>query len=86
MCADLVEPNKGVVIDSFPPPYIDELPANLRGAKLFSTTDLANICPSIRPVDVTAFITPDGLLRICRVPYGLASAHSVFQKMMATIL
>ena len=35
--------------------------------------------------DITAFITPDGLYRYTRVPYGLASASSLFQRMMHTI-
>ncbi|KAJ8353392.1 hypothetical protein SKAU_G00209590 [Synaphobranchus kaupii] len=36
--------------------------------------------------DLTAFITHDGLFRFCRVPYGLASAPSAFQKMMSIVL
>lgn len=90
MCADLREPNKAVVTDSYPLPHIDELLANLRGAKVFSTIDLANAYYQL-PLhedsrDITAFITHEGLFRFCRVPYGLASAPSAFQKMMATIL
>ena len=88
MCTDLREPNKAVVIDSFPLPHIDELLANLRGAKVFSTIDLANAYYQL-PLhedsrDITAFITHEGLFRFRRVPYGLVSASSAFQKMMAT--
>lgn len=36
--------------------------------------------------DLTAFITDDGLLRFKRIPYGLASAPSFFQKMMGVVL
>lgn len=36
--------------------------------------------------DVTAFITHEGLFCFCRVPFGLASAPSAFQRMMSTIL
>lgn len=36
--------------------------------------------------DITAFITHEGLFRFCRVPFGLASAPSCFQKMMSIIL
>ncbi|XP_051985334.1 transferrin-a [Xyrauchen texanus] len=36
--------------------------------------------------DLTAFITHEGLFRFRRVPYGLASAPSAFQKMMVVIL
>uniref|UniRef100_A0A096M937 CCHC-type domain-containing protein n=1 Tax=Poecilia formosa TaxID=48698 RepID=A0A096M937_POEFO len=58
---------------------------NLRGATVFSTIDLASayhqmpLHPESR--DITAFITNDGLFRFCRVPFGLASVPSAFQKM-----
>lgn len=90
MCTDLREPNKAVVMDCYPLPHVDELLSSLRGATLFSTIDLANTYYQV-PLhkdsrDITAFITHKGLFRFCRVPYGLASAPSAFQKMMATIL
>lgn len=40
MCADLREPNKAVVIDSFPLPHTDELLNSLVGATHFSKLDL----------------------------------------------
>ncbi|CAI5689948.1 unnamed protein product [Oreochromis niloticus] len=57
---------------------------------MFSAIDLENAYYQL-PLhedsrDLTAFITHDGLFRFCRVPYGLASAPSAFQKMMAEIL
>uniref|UniRef100_A0A669FAM3 Reverse transcriptase domain-containing protein n=1 Tax=Oreochromis niloticus TaxID=8128 RepID=A0A669FAM3_ORENI len=90
LCADLREPNKAVITDCYPLPHVDELFASLQGAKMFSTIDLANAYYQL-PLhedsrDLTAFITHDGLFRFCRVPYGLASAPSAFQKMMAEIL
>ncbi|KAG1952105.1 retrotransposable element [Pimephales promelas] len=90
MCADLREVNKAVITDCYPLPHIDEMLTSLRGATVFSTIDLANAYYQL-PLhedcrDITAFITHDGLFRYCRVPYGLASAPSAFQKMMATIL
>lgn len=90
MCTDLREPNKAVITDCYPLPHIDELFSSLRGATLFSTIDLANAYNQV-PLhkdsrDITAFITHKGLFRFRRVPYGLASAPSAFQKMMATIL
>ena len=36
--------------------------------------------------DLTAFITHERLFRFCRVPYGLASAPSAFQRMVSQIL
>ncbi len=90
MCADLREVNKAVITDCYPLPHIDEMLTSLRGAIVFSSIDLANAYYQL-PLhddsrDITAFITHDGLFRYCRVPYGLASAPSAFQKMMATIL
>ncbi|KAK7889395.1 hypothetical protein WMY93_024955 [Mugilogobius chulae] len=90
MCTDLREPNKAVITDCYPLPHVDELFTNLHGAKVFSTIDLANAYYQLplheESRDLTAFITHDGLFRFCRVPYGLASAPSAFQKMMADIL
>lgn len=90
MCADIREPNKAVVIDCYPLLHVDELFASLQGAKMFSTIDLANAAYQL-PLhedsrDLTAFITHEGLFRFYRVPCGLASAPSAFQKMMADIL
>jgi len=42
MCIDLREPNKAIVVDSHPLPHIEELLAELRGATVFSTIDLAS--------------------------------------------
>uniref|UniRef100_A0A9J7XM44 Reverse transcriptase domain-containing protein n=1 Tax=Cyprinus carpio carpio TaxID=630221 RepID=A0A9J7XM44_CYPCA len=90
MCVDLREPNKAVIIDSYPLPHMEELLTALAGSTMFSTIDLESayhqvpLHPESR--DLTAFITHEGLFRFCRVPYGLASAPSVFQKMMECIL
>lgn len=70
-------------------PHMEKLLTALAGATIFSTIDLESayhqvpLHPESR--DLTAFITHEGLFRFCRVPYGLASALSVFQKMMECI-
>lgn len=90
LSVDLREPNKAVIIDSHPLPHIEEVFTELRGASMFSTIDLQNayhqvtLHPDSR--DLTAFVTHDGLYRFTRVPYGLASAPSAFQRMMSQIL
>lgn len=90
MCVDLREPNKAVVTDSYPLPHIDELLSRLKDATVFSTIDLEAAYFQLplheESRDLTAFITHEGLFRFCRVPYGLASAPSAFQKMLATVL
>uniref|UniRef100_A0A3B5PS62 Gypsy retrotransposon integrase-like protein 1 n=1 Tax=Xiphophorus maculatus TaxID=8083 RepID=A0A3B5PS62_XIPMA len=69
---------------------MDELLSELRGAYVFSTIDLASAYHQLllheNSRDLMAFITHKGLFRYCRVPYGLASAPSAFQKMMETVL
>ncbi|KAJ8356857.1 hypothetical protein SKAU_G00196510 [Synaphobranchus kaupii] len=90
MCVDLREPNKAVIMDSYPLPHMDELLSSLRGATVFSTIDLASAYHQV-PLhedsrDLTAFITHEGLFRFLWVPYGLSSVPSAFQKIMATIL
>ena len=74
LCVDLREVNKAILIDKYPLPHIQELIAELRGSTVFSTLDL------------TAFITHDGLFRFKRVCFGLASAPSAFQKLMSSSL
>ncbi len=90
MCADLREANKAVITDCFPLPHINEMLTSLRGTTIFSAIYLATAyyqLPLHKDIrDVTAFITHGRLFRFCRVPYGLASVPSSFQKMMATIL
>ena len=80
---DLREPNKAIGIDSHPLPHIEEVFAELRGARMFSTLDLQSAYHQVplheESRDLTAFITHEGLFRFCRVPYGLASAPSAFQ-------
>jgi len=68
---------------------MDKLFTEPRGATVFSPIDLASayqmlLHPDSR--DITAFITHEGLFRFRRVRFGLASAPSAFQKVMATIL
>ncbi len=90
MCVDLREANKAVVTDSYSLPHIEEMLFLLRGATVFSTIDLESAYFHLplheESRDLTAFITHKGLFRFCRVPFGLASAPSVFQKMVVTVL
>ena len=58
-------------------------------SEIYTTLDLSSAYHQIKHTDeskdITAFITPDGLYRYTRVPYGLASASSICQRMMHTI-
>ncbi|XP_064653221.1 uncharacterized protein K02A2.6-like [Lineus longissimus] len=90
LCVDMRAPNKEIVVDKFPIPSIDELLGELRGAKYFARPDLANAYHQLElneeSRDLTCFLTHQVLYRFRRVPFGLASAPSAFQKMMKIAL
>lgn len=90
LCVDLREPNKSVIMDCYPLPHMEDLFSSLAGATHYSQIDLSSAYHQLplhtESRNLTAFITHDGLYRFTRVPFGLASAPSAFQKMMQTIL
>lgn len=90
LCVDLREVNKAIVPDRYPLPKIPELLCELKGAKVFSKLDLQAAYHQLQlhsdSRDLTTFITHDGLYRYKRVCFGLSSAPSAFQKLMATVL
>ena len=56
---------------------------------MFSILDLQSVYQVLlheESRDLSAFITHDGLLRYCHMPYGLANASSAFQQMMSQML
>ena len=71
-------------------PKISELFAQTTGAKVFSKMDLAcayhqvDLHPDSR--HYTAFVSPIGTFQYKRMPFGLASAASVFQRVMQDML
>lgn len=90
LCVDLRSVNKAIVEDKFPLPNIQDLFAELRGATVFSSLDLASAYHQLLlhedSRDMTTFITHEGLFRFKRVCFGLCSAPSAFQKLMSSVL
>ncbi|XP_064475478.1 uncharacterized protein K02A2.6-like [Ornithodoros turicata] len=90
LCVDLRAPNKAVVPDCYPLPNMEELLNKLSGAKIFSKLDLTaayhQLVLAEESRDLTAFITHEGLFRYKRLCFGLASAPSAFQKLLANVL
>ncbi|XP_057713151.1 uncharacterized protein K02A2.6-like [Corythoichthys intestinalis] len=88
-CIDLRQVNKAVIPDKYPLPTSEELSAKFHGSSVFSKLDLRQgylqvpLHPESR--NLTAFVSHMGVFRYTRMPFGLSSAPSCFQKIMTTI-
>ena len=73
-----------------PLPKIDEMYANLCGAKIFTTLDLHSgyyhITLDNESKAKTAFVTPFGKYEFNAVPFGLAQAPAYFQQLISIVL
>ena len=73
-----------------PLPKIDEMYANLHGAKVFTTLDLRSgyyhIALDKESKAKTAFVTPFGKYEFNAVPFGLAQAPAYFQQLISIVL
>ena len=73
-----------------PLPKIDEMYANLHGAKIFTTLDLRSgyyhIALDQESKAKTAFVTPFGKYEFNAVPFGLAQAPAYFQQLISIVL
>lgn len=90
LCVDFRALNAKSVKDKYPLPLIEDQISNLSGNKFFITLDLASgyyqIPMAAESRHLTAFVTPDGHYEFKRMPFGLANAPAVFQKMMNKLL
>ncbi|KAJ8352061.1 hypothetical protein SKAU_G00235370 [Synaphobranchus kaupii] len=88
-CIDLRQVNKAVIPDKYPLPTVEELSAKFYGSTVFTKLDLRQgyLQVPLHPDSrfLTAFVTHVGVFRYTRMPFGLSSAPSCFQKIMATI-
>ena len=73
-----------------PLPKIDEMYANLHGAKIFTTLDLQSgyyhITLDNESKAKTAFVTPFGKYEFNAVPFGLAQAPAYFKQLISIVL
>ena len=91
LCGDYkVTINQVAKTDTYPLPRIDDLFASLAGGTCFSKLDLAHAYHQI-PLDEASkkyatINTYKGLYRYNRLPFGISSAPSIFQRTIESIL
>ena len=79
-----------LAVEQYPLPTPDEIFSTLAGGKLFSKLDLSHVYiqlavnEALRPY--LTINTHQGLCTYNRLPFGVASAPAIFQKMMDTVL
>lgn len=90
MCVDFRMLNSVTIKERYPMPIIEDEIARLAGQAWFITLDLASGYYQVpigeQSKHLTSFVTPDGQFEFNRMPFGLANAPAVFQRMMNQLL
>ena len=91
LCGDYkVTVNQALTVEQYPLPKPEELFATLAGGKCFSKLDLSQAYLQVQLDDDSCVYvtvnTHQGLYRYRRLPFGVASAPALFQKLMDTVL
>ena len=91
LCGDYkVTVNQEARVDTYPLPRIEEIHASLAGGKVFSKLDLSHAYQMVVLDDESkgyaTINTQKGLYRVNRLPFGVSSAPSMFQRIMEGIL
>ena len=91
ICGDYkVTINQSAKTDKYPIPRIDDLFASLSGGKRFSKLDLSHAYQQLKLDDESrqyvTINTHKGLFMYNRLPFGVASAPSIFQRVMENLL
>ena len=91
ICGDYkITANRVAKLDRYPLPRIEDLFASLEGGTSFSKLDLSHAYQQIEleegSREFTTINTHKGLFCYNRLPFGIASAPSIFQRVMDTLL
>ena len=89
LCVDLREVNKAVLRQPLPFPTWEELSVKFFGARYFSKIDIQDAFHQItldpKSREITTFVTHKGTFRYTRLPFGIANAPELFQRVMLYI-
>ncbi|KAL0894189.1 hypothetical protein ABMA27_014214 [Loxostege sticticalis] len=90
MCVDFRALNANTVKDRYPLPLIEDHIDRLGKAKYFTSLDMATGFHQI-PMDndsirYTGFVTPEGHFEYLKMPYGLANAPVIYQRIISDTL
>ena len=90
LCVDLRDVNKAIIPGKYPLPDLGELTSEFHGSTVFTKLDLRRSYLQVplaeESKNLTAFITHEGAFRYKRMPYGISSAPSAFQRILASVL
>ena len=90
LCVDKRRANKAILRERHDTPTIDELIAELSGAKIFSKVDLKSGYHQLELDEesryITTFATQFGLKRYKRLSFGISSAAEVFQNTIRQVI
>ena len=90
ICVDLKPLNKSLLHETYPLPKVDDILAQLTGAKIFTKLDANSgfwqVPLSASSRLLTTFITPMGRYCFNKLPFGISSAPELFQRRMTEIL
>lgn len=91
MCVDYRALNSVTVKERFPLPLIDDHVDKLGSYKIFTSLDMATGFLQVPmrdddSISKTAFVTPEGHYEYLKMPYGLANAPIVYQRIISKTL
>ena len=90
LCVDLRAVNQAVIPGKHPLPTVEDITAEFHGSTVFSKLDLKQGYLQLPMAEdsryLTAFVTHVGVFQFRRMPFGLSSAPSAFQKMMTSVV
>ena len=91
ICGDFkVTINPQILVDQHPIPSIDELLARLENGEKFTKLDLSDAYLQVELDDLSKNLvvinTPLGLFRYTRMPFGIANAPAIFQRIIDQLI